>query len=77
MHLKGTLHMKTCLRADSLSTVMGCVDGSCGVHWDSKRQTGAAMTMGKGAIINMSGKHKLNVGSYAHADLVSILDALG
>ena len=34
------------------------------------------MAMGKGAIINMSCKHKLNVGSFTHAELVSILDTL-
>ena len=54
MCLKGALSMKRHLRADSLSTIMSCVDGSCGAHWDSKGHTGAAMTMGKGAIINMS-----------------------
>ena len=77
MYLKGTLYTKRCLRADSLSTIMWCVDGSYRVHWDSKGQTGAAMTMGKGAIINMSRKHKLNVGSSTHAELISISDALG
>ena len=77
MYLKGALYTKRHLRADSLSTIMWYADGSYGVHWDSKGQTGAAMTMGKGAIINVSRKHKLNVGSSTHAELVSILDALG
>ena len=77
MYLKGTLHMKRRLSADSLARVLWWVDGSYGVHWDSKGHTGALMSMGKGAIGNVSRKHKLNVGSSTEAELVSIADVLG
>ena len=35
------------------------------------------MSMGKGAIVNVSRKHKLNVGSSTESELVSIADVLG
>ena len=36
LYLKGTLHMKRYLSADDLTNIMWWVDGSYGVHWDSK-----------------------------------------
>ena len=77
MYLKGTLYMKRHLSADSLTNLLWWVDGSYGVHWDSKGHTGAMMSMGKGAIVSVSRKHKLNVGSSTEAELVSIADVLG
>ena len=77
MYLKGTKYMKRCMSADNLSSIHWWVDGSYGVHWDSKGHTGAMMTMGKEAIINVSRKHKLNVASSTEAELVSIADVLG
>ena len=35
------------------------------------------MSMGKGAIVNVLRKHKLNVGSSTESELVSIVDVLG
>ena len=77
LYLKGTRHMKRYLSADSLSHIHWYVDASYGVHWDSKGHTGAMMTMGRGALINISRKHKLNVGSSTESELVSIADVLG
>ena len=77
LYLKGTLHMKRYLSADNLTNIMWWVDGSYGVHWDSKGHTGAMMSMGRGAIVNVSRKHKLNVGSSTESELVSIADVLG
>ena len=77
MYLKGTLHMKRYLTADNLNNIIWWVDGSYGVHWDSKGHTGAMMSMGKGAIVNISRKHKMNVGSSTESELVSIADVLG
>ena len=39
--------------------------------------TGAIMAMEKGAVVNISRKYKLNVGSSAESELVSIADVLG
>ena len=76
-YLKSTRYMKRHLSADNLTNLMWWVDGSYGVHWDSKGHTGAMMSMGKGAIVNVSRRHKLNVGSSTESELVSIADVLG
>ena len=55
--------MKLYLTADSLSNILWWVYISFGVHWDSKRHTGAIVSMGKGAIVNISRKHKMDVAS--------------
>ena len=75
-YLHSTRYMKRHLSADNLTNLMWWVDGSYGVHWDSKGHTGALMTMGKGAIVNVSRRHKLNVGSSTESELVSIVDVL-
>ena len=77
LYLKGTLHMKRHLSDDLLTNIMWWVDASYGVHWDYKGHTGAMMFMGRGAIVNVSRKHKLNVGSSTESELVSIADVLG
>ena len=69
--------MKMYISADGMMNIMWLVDGSYGVHWDSKGHTGAMMSMGKGAIVSVSRKHKLNVGSSTESKLVSIADVLG
>ena len=63
MYLKGMLYMKRYLTAESLSNIVWWVDGSFGVHWDSKGHTGGMMSMVKGAIVNISRKHRMNVDS--------------
>ena len=77
MYLKGTLYMKRYLAADSLRNIVWWLDGSFGVHWDSKGYTGATMSIGKVAILNISSKHKMNVTSSTDLELVSIADVLG
>ena len=53
-YLKSTRYMKRYLSADNLTNLMWWVDGSYGVRWDSKGHTGVMMSMGKGAIVNVS-----------------------
>ena len=77
LYLKGTLHMKRYISADGMTNIMWWVDGLYGIHRDSKGDTGAMMFMGRGAIVNVSRKHKLNVGSSTESELVSIADILG
>ena len=48
-----------------------------GVHWDSKGHNGDKMSMGKGDIVNISKKHRINVDSSTESELVSIADVLG
>ena len=63
MYLKGNLHTKKYLKAESLSMIRWWVDASYGVHWDCKGHTGAMVSMGKGMLVNIARKHKLNIGS--------------
>lgn len=52
------------------------VDAAHMVHWDCKGQTGATMTMGKGAILSYSWKQKLNTKSSTETELVGVDDAI-
>ena len=76
-YLKGTWYTKRHMSADCLNTIRWWVDAAYGVHWDSKGHTGAMMSMGKGAIVNISKKQKLNTGSSTESELVGIADILG
>ena len=49
-YLKSIRYMKRQLSANNLTNLMWWADGSYGVHWDSKDQTEAMMSMDKGAI---------------------------
>ena len=69
--------MKRYLSTDSLSSIYWYLDASHDVHWDSKGYTGAMMTMGGGALLNVSRKHKVNVGSSTELEVVSIANVLG
>ena len=69
--------MKRYLTADNVSNTVWCIDKSFGVHWDPRGHTGAMMSMGKGAIVNILRKHKMNVASSTESELVSIADVLG
>ena len=47
------------------------------VHWDCKGQTGAGMTLGKGAVLSYSWKQKINTKSSTETELVAVDDAIG
>ena len=68
--------MKLCLTVDNLHTLTWWVDASYAVHWDSRIHTGMVMSMGLGAVMSGSWRHKLNTGSSTKAELVGIDDAL-
>eukprot|EP00956_Cyclotella_meneghiniana_P026461 scaffold57247_cov37-Cyclotella_meneghiniana.AAC.7 len=75
-YLKGTLHMKLVLSVDELGIIRWWVDASYNVHEDCKGQTGALMSLGRGAPISFSRKQKLNVRSSCEGELVGMDDAL-
>ena len=77
MYIKGALNMKRYLTADSLSNIFWLINGYFWVNWDSKGHTGAMMSMGKGAIVNISRKHKIIVASSTESKLVRRADVLG
>ena len=68
--------MKTLkLGADNLRVVKWFVDASFAVHPDYRSHTGAVMTFGKGSVMGMSRKQKLNTRSSTEAELVGADDA--
>jgi len=64
------------LEADSLSVFKWWVDASFAVHPDMKSHTGATMSLGKGSVVSMSNKQKLNTRSSTEAELVGVDDAM-
>ena len=75
-YLKGTMHMKLKLSVENMEMVKWWIDTSYNVHKDCRGQTGAMMSLGKGAVVSKSTKQKLNVCSSSEGEVVGIDDAL-
>ena len=75
-YLKGTRGMKLKLSIDNMQCTKWLVDASHGVHWDCKGHTGAAMTLGDGAIVSFSHKHKQNAKSSTEDELYGVSNAI-
>jgi len=65
------------LEADDSHGIKWWVDASYAVHNDMRSHTGATMTLGKGSVISMSTKQKINTRSSTEAELVGVNDAIG
>eukprot|EP00956_Cyclotella_meneghiniana_P035517 scaffold115573_cov38-Cyclotella_meneghiniana.AAC.1 len=75
-YLKATKHLKLTLSVDKLGVIRWWVDASYNVHDDCRGQTGAMMSLGRGAPISFSRKQKINVRSSCEGELVGIDDAI-
>ena len=75
-YLKGTRSLPLRLSVENMSFAIWFIDASHAVHWDCKGQTGAGMTLGKGAVISCSWKQKLNTKSSTETELVGVDDAM-
>jgi hypothetical protein len=64
------------LEDDGQKTNLWHLDASFAVHKDAKSHTGATMTVGKGAVVSVSTKQKINTRSSTEAELVSIDDVI-
>ena len=69
-YLKGTTYMKLALTVDTMSVIKWWVYASHHTNMDCREHTGAMMTLGKGATISHSGKHKLNTKSSNKSEVV-------
>ena len=65
------------LRADALNIIKWFIDAAFAVHPDFKGHTGAVMTMGKGAMIAISKKQKVNTRSSTECELIGSDDVIG
>ena len=72
MEARGYTIENNILYQDNKSTILLAKNGRM-----SAGKNGAMMSMGKGATVNISRKHKLNTGSSTEAELVSIAEVLG
>ena len=76
-YLTGSKALPLNLEVDNLQCTRWLVDVSHGVHDDCKGHTGAGMTLGKGATISFSWKHKGNTKSSMECKIVGVDDAIG
>ncbi len=78
-YLKGTKYMKLTLSVSDLNNIRWWVDASYNTHEDCKGHTGGMMVLGKsgkGALLRMCKKQKLNMRSSCEGELVGIDDVL-
>jgi len=75
-YLRGTLHMPLRLEVHSTDIPEWDIDASHAVHDDCKGQTGAGMTLGKGAVMAMSWKHKVGSRSSTQSEIIGLHDSL-
>ena len=73
---KVTKYIKLTLTVYNMSVIKWWVDASHHTHMDFWGHTGAMMTLGIGAAISHSGKHKLNTKSSTDSELVGADDML-
>jgi hypothetical protein len=74
-YIRGTVYMPLILRADSLNIIKWWVDASYATHGDCRGHTGATMSLGRGSVIGMSKKQKLNTKGSTECELVGVDDA--
>jgi hypothetical protein len=75
-YIIGTIHMQLILRADSLNVIKWWVDASFATHDNCRGHTGATVSLGKGSVIGMSKKQKINTRSSMESELVVADDAI-
>jgi hypothetical protein len=73
-YLQQTQNYRLTLRMDDSEHIHWFVDSSFAVHPDCRSHTGAAATLGKGAVINISRKQSINTRSSTEAELVGVDD---
>jgi Reverse transcriptase (RNA-dependent DNA polymerase) len=74
--LNGTKDDVLTLCSDDTFNIIWYVDAAFGVHNDMRSHTGATMSLGKGAVMSLSTKQKINTRSSTEAELVSIDDVI-
>ncbi len=75
-YLRSTGHMKLNLSANNLTCLRWWVDTSHALHDDCQGHTGAMLSLGKGAAISFSNKHRINSKSSTESKLIGTDQAL-
>jgi len=76
-YLKSTRTMPLRLVIEQLKKPEWDIDASHAVHEDCKGHTGAGMTLGRGAVMLLCRKQKVNTRSSTETELVGVDDAIG
>ena len=74
-YIRRTIHLPLCIGWDEKGTLLWNIDASFAVHHDCKSHTGAVLSLGKGALMSLSMKQKINTKSSTEAELVGCDDA--
>ena len=74
--MKETIDELLCLGASDFSVMINFIDAAHGVHDDHKSCTGAASTMGYGALASACAKQKFNTKRSTEAELAGVIDYL-
>jgi hypothetical protein len=74
-YIRGTIYMPLISKVDSLNIIKWWVDASYATHGYCRGHTGATMSLGRGPVIGMSEKQKLNTKSSTECELVGVDDA--
>jgi hypothetical protein len=75
-YLRLTIFIPLVLGWDGTGQLTWSVDASFAVHKDMRSHTGAVLSLGKGALMSMSLKQKINTKSSTEAELVAVDDAM-
>lgn len=75
-YLRSCPHLPLTLEADSMSVVKWWIDASFAVHPDMKSQTGAVMSLGKGAVYSSSKRQTLTTPSSTEAEVAGVSDSM-
>ena len=75
-YLERTKNECLVMKMDETGTIKSYIDVLYAVHPDMRSHTGAVMTLGKGAVVSISSKHKVNARSSTEEELIGIDDVL-
>jgi hypothetical protein len=73
-YIPGTIYTSLILREDSIRITKWWVDASYTVHVDFRGHTSVTVSLGRGSVIRMSKKQKLNTKSSTECEIVGVDD---
>mmetsp|Transcript_13232 Transcript_13232/g.19019 ORF Transcript_13232/g.19019 Transcript_13232/m.19019 type:complete len:254 (+) Transcript_13232:881-1642(+) len=76
-YLQATKSFIRTLEADKMLVIKWYIDGAHAVHHDMRGHTGAAMTLGKGAVYSSPSKQRINTTSSTETELIGVNDKMG
>ena len=73
-YIHGTINDFLTLGADDLEFIQCWIDASFAVHYNMKSHTGGVVSLGRGLVMSLSAKQKLNRNSTTESELVGCAD---